>query len=114
MAMVHFVEKFMLTSLRIDDDLYRVAKAGAASEGLTITKYLDQALRLRLAYDASDRAQKKGNLTEPISLPTCPEIFKGHDFSMAELNAAVALQDGEEAERFLRLSKSVADRPPHA
>jgi hypothetical protein len=104
----------MLTSLRIDDDLYRVAKASAASEGVTITKYLDQALRLRLVYDANSIAQKTANLAKPISLPTCPVALKVKDLSMADFDAAEDLFDKNEAARFLNLSKPARLKPPHA
>ncbi|MBK7006347.1 MAG: hypothetical protein IPH37_15510 [Burkholderiales bacterium] len=57
----------MLTSLKIDDDLYRMAKASAASQGITITKYLDQALRLQLAFSAGGTAQQKANSAKPLS-----------------------------------------------
>lgn len=109
----------MLTSLRIDDDLYRVAKASAASEGVTITKFLDQALRLRLVYDASALAQKSENLAKPISLPTCSVALKaensGGDLSMQMLDSAEEVFHQEEAERFLNLLQpSAQTASPHA
>jgi hypothetical protein len=104
----------MLTSLRIDDDLYRIAKASAASEGVTITKYLDQALRLRLVYDANATVQKTTHASKPISLPTCPVALKMNDLSMADFNAAEDLHDKEEAARFLSLAPSVQTASSHA
>jgi hypothetical protein len=38
----------MQTTLRIDDELYREAKSCAAREGVTLTKFLEEALKLRL------------------------------------------------------------------
>ena len=38
----------MQTTLRIDDQLYREAKSEAAREGLTLTRFLEEGLRLRL------------------------------------------------------------------
>jgi hypothetical protein len=38
----------MQTTLRIDDNLYRDAKTKAAREGLTLTKFLEEGLRMRL------------------------------------------------------------------
>lgn len=38
----------MQTTLRIDDRLYREAKAEAAREGVTLTRFLEEGLRLRL------------------------------------------------------------------
>ncbi len=104
----------MLTSLRIDDDLYRVAKASAASEGVTITKFLEQALRLRLVYDANNITQKMANPSKPISLPTCPVALKNKDFSLADLDAAEDLQDKQEAARFLGLMPAMQTVSSHA
>jgi len=39
----------MQTTLRIEDSLYREAKAGAAREGITITRFIEEALQLRLS-----------------------------------------------------------------
>ena len=89
----------MLTSLRIDDDLYRQAKASAASQGLTITKYLDQALRLQLVYGAGGMAQKQATAAKPISLPTCTVAIKRSDMTVDDLNAAEMLLDAQEAAR---------------
>ena len=89
----------MLTSLRIDDDLYRMAKASAASQGLTITKYLDQALRLQLVYSAGGMAQKQANAAQAISLPTCTVALKRSDMTVDDLNAAEMLLDAQEAAR---------------
>jgi len=38
----------MQTTLRIDDHLYREAKAEAARKGLTLTRFIEEALELRL------------------------------------------------------------------
>jgi hypothetical protein len=38
----------MQTTLRIDDTIYRQAKAEAAREGITLTKFIEEALQLRL------------------------------------------------------------------
>ena len=43
----------MQTTLRIRDDLYREAKAEAAREGITLTRYIESALSLRLAKSRS-------------------------------------------------------------
>ena len=39
----------MQTTLRIDDSLYREARAGAAREGITITRFIEEALQLRIS-----------------------------------------------------------------
>ncbi len=38
----------MQTTLRINDEIYRAAKAQAALEGVTLTSFLEEALKLRL------------------------------------------------------------------
>lgn len=38
----------MQTTLRIDDSLYREAKAEAARAGVSLTRFLEEGLRLRL------------------------------------------------------------------
>jgi hypothetical protein len=38
----------MQTTLRIRDDVYRLAKADAARLGLTLTRYIEEALEARL------------------------------------------------------------------
>lgn len=37
----------MQTTLRIDDRIYREAKAEAAREGMTMTRFLEEGLRMR-------------------------------------------------------------------
>lgn len=54
----------MQTTLRIDDKLYREAKAEAARQGLTITRFLEEALQARL-----QRAK---------STPRAPHVFRVH------------------------------------
>ena len=39
----------MQTTLRIDDRLYRAAKAEAARTGITLTRFIEEALRERIA-----------------------------------------------------------------
>ncbi len=38
----------MQTTLRINDNIYREAKAEAAREGMTLTRFLEEGLRMRL------------------------------------------------------------------
>lgn len=52
----------MQTTLRIDDHLYREAKAEAARAGVSLTRFLEEGLRLRL--------EKK------MVLPTTPHSFR--------------------------------------
>lgn len=47
----------MQTTLRIPDALYREAKAEAAREGTTLTRFLEEGLRLRINQKAEKPAQ---------------------------------------------------------
>lgn len=50
----------MQTSLRIEDSVYREAKAQAARLGLTLTFFIEQALREHIARsEANDTAQQR-------------------------------------------------------
>lgn len=49
----------MQTTLRIDDTLFREAKAAAASEGVTLTRFIESALRLRIR-------PARGNVVLPV------------------------------------------------
>ena len=45
----------MQTTLRLDDNLYRRAKATAAEQGVTLTRFIEEALQLRLEKRPSER-----------------------------------------------------------
>lgn len=50
----------MQTTLRIDDDVYRQAKAEAARSGVTLTRFIEEALRDRVERSsAADSAMQK-------------------------------------------------------
>jgi antitoxin component of RelBE/YafQ-DinJ toxin-antitoxin module len=75
----------MQTTLRIDDEIYREAKAEAAREGITLTKFIEEALRLRL-----ERVAAKPD--EMSELPTSSDSVQAYhgnevrrDFSRAAL-----------------------------
>jgi len=53
----------MQTTLRIDDMIYRQAKVAAASEGITLTKFIEEALRARLA-----QASSQGDSQQPAEV----------------------------------------------
>jgi hypothetical protein len=42
----------MQTTLRIDDEIYRAAKAQAAATGTTLTRFIEEALRKQLGPNA--------------------------------------------------------------
>lgn len=80
----------MQTTLRIDDNVYREAKAKAAQEGMTITRFIEEALRQRLRQRAVD--QRSG----PRELPTFA-AGRGFPFSPSELKqlAHVAQEESD-------------------
>ncbi len=47
----------MQTTLRIDDAVYREAKAQAARLGMTLTRFLEEALRQKIAASRGDAAR---------------------------------------------------------
>jgi hypothetical protein len=52
------------TTLRIDDGLYRETKSAAARQGMTVTRFIEDALRLKLRLAGAPRKP------EDIKLPT--------------------------------------------
>ncbi|GAB4108185.1 MAG: hypothetical protein Kow001_04060 [Acidobacteriota bacterium] len=61
----------MHTTLRIDDAVYRAAKAEAARRGITLTRFIEEALRLRLESLSSEAAarpdvQERNRLMESL------------------------------------------------
>jgi hypothetical protein len=61
----------MQTTLRIDDHLYREAKAEAARTGVSLTRFLEEGLRLRL--------EKK------MTPPTAPHAFRTYAATQPDL-----------------------------
>jgi hypothetical protein len=66
----------MQTTLRINDELYRHAKAAAAKEGVTLTRFIEEALAQRL----KGNPRTKG----PVKLPTFA-AGQGFDFNPVQL-----------------------------
>ena len=81
----------MQTTLRIDDQLYREAKAAAAREGITITRFIEESLKLRLHRGA--RAGK----SKQVSLPTFAS--GGFPYSPEELKALAQRTEAEADQR---------------
>ena len=48
----------MQTTLRINDQLYQRAKTEAARTGVTLTKFLEESIRLRLDNEATSTSSK--------------------------------------------------------
>jgi antitoxin component of RelBE/YafQ-DinJ toxin-antitoxin module len=81
----------MQTTLRIDDSLYREAKAGAAREGITITRFIEEALQLRITGKARplkiDReAVERDRMMEAL-LKRTAHFRKGPKPTREEMNA---------------------------
>jgi hypothetical protein len=60
----------MQTTLRIQDDIYREAKAEAAREGITLTRFLESAIRMRLG--RSRVGASRGPHPFPVYIPERP------------------------------------------
>jgi hypothetical protein len=58
----------MQTTLRISDALYRQAKAKAASLGISLTQFLEEAVRAKLHEPPADRVRRRIRL--PVSSAT--------------------------------------------
>jgi hypothetical protein len=55
----------MKTTLLLDDEVHRQAKLASARLGIALTRYIEEAIRLRISIDAARRA-------EPVrKLPVC-------------------------------------------
>jgi len=54
----------MQTTLRIDDATYREAKAEAARLGLTLTRFIEEALRQRIALSRKHGADRQSETRE--------------------------------------------------
>jgi hypothetical protein len=54
----------MQTTLRIDDATYREAKAEAARLGVTVTRYIEDALRDRIAGTRNGDAARRADVEE--------------------------------------------------
>lgn len=66
----------MQTTLRINDEIYREAKAEAAREGITLTRFIEQALQDRInrrrngSAVAADEAAERNRIMESLLLST--------------------------------------------
>ena len=80
----------MQTTLRVDDEIYRQAKAEAAREGITLTKFIEEALELRL--------RQAPALATPGELP----VFRGGPLLPPDFGLVKAIKEAEgEADRLL-------------
>ena len=81
----------MTTTLRIDDELYRQAKAVAASEGITLTRFIEEGLKLRMTAPAlqpqSEVVFHTFNSGKPFNMS--PEDIKEQ---LTDMDAALAAE----------------------
>jgi HicB family len=66
----------MQTTLRLDDNLYRRAKATAAEQGVTLTKFIEEALQLRLEKRPPVRTLNLPSFDSGQAYNTTPEELK--------------------------------------
>jgi hypothetical protein len=78
----------MQTTLRLDDDLYRRAKAEAASEGISLTRLVEDALREKLAGPAVPKVARRLQLPVSSAVGGLREPFR----SLEEAIKAVDLE----------------------
>ncbi len=87
----------MQTTLRLDDDLYRRAKAKAAATGRSLTKLLEDALRDHLHATRKPSARR-------VRLPVC-SAKSGFAPGFRSLEEAVAAADLEADRRQARQAR---------
>ena len=66
----------MQTTLRLDDNLYRRAKATAAEQGVTLTRFIEEALLLRLEKRLPVRPLDLPSFDSGETYHTTPEELK--------------------------------------
>jgi len=76
------------TTLRIDEALYRETKSAAARQGTTVTRFIEDALRLKLRLAAAPRRP------EEIELPTAV-AGPGFHFTPKALKKLARKTEGE-------------------
>jgi hypothetical protein len=76
------------TTLRIEDGLYRETKSAAARQGTTVTRFIEDALRLKLRLTGAPRKP------EDIELPTFA-AGKGFPFSPKALKRLARQSENE-------------------
>jgi len=79
----------MQTTLRLDDELYRQAKAQAAAQGISVTKLVEEAIREHLAKPPT--APRRRRIRLPVSTSVGGILPKFR--SLKEAVAAVDLRD---------------------
>jgi hypothetical protein len=79
------------TTLLLDDEIHRQAKQAAARLGIPLTRFIEEAIRLRISSDAGRRAEPvcplpictmKGGLRPGIDLDNTAELLEVLDQTM--------------------------------
>ena len=74
----------MKTTLLLDDEVHRQAKQASARLGIPLTRFIEEAIRLRISTDAARRAepvrklpvdQSKGGLRPGVDLDNAAELL---------------------------------------
>jgi hypothetical protein len=81
----------MKTTLLLDDEIHRQAKQASARLGIPLTRFIEEAIRLRISSESATRAElvrrlpvckKKGGLRPGIDLDNTAELFDVLDQTM--------------------------------
>jgi hypothetical protein len=83
----------MQITLRIDDEIYREAQAEAAREGITLTKFIEEALCFRLGRVDSDSAQKN-QVSDACSDASLSALIKRLELLFEQADERDRLKDG--------------------
>jgi hypothetical protein len=86
----------MQTTLRFDETLMRRVKAEAAHQGMSVTRYIESALRQRLSHRRSANRNRRRKINLPVS-----RARGGFAPGIADLKQARAVTDNGEAQRLL-------------
>jgi len=88
----------MRTTLNIDDDLLKEAKIAAIREGITLTKYIERALKHRCAGEGGSPPAGRWNFT-PVSGETVPGFpWRGSLSKILEFVEAAEPGEGADAD----------------
>jgi hypothetical protein len=79
--------------MRIDDAIFREAKAEAAREGMTLTRFLEEALTFRVQFGRQEKASASLDLPVYDSGKRLPKSF-----NLATEIRASAIQDDQKAQ----------------
>jgi hypothetical protein len=98
----------MQTTLRINDAIFREAKAEAAREGMTLTRFLEEALTFRLR--AGHREKASARMALP-AFDSGTRLPKSYHLATA-IRSAEAEEEGKMRTSFLRTLPNPASPEP--